>query len=96
MHIFVIPVAFSPRENEPEGRSFEERPSGDRFNAIVIPAKAGIHFAIVEKDQWIPAFAGMTILGSTLHLRVRVANHCRAPDANRPAPPCGRSSRSRG
>jgi len=25
----------------------------------VIPAKAGIHFATV-KDQWIPAFAGMT------------------------------------
>jgi hypothetical protein len=27
----------------------------------VIPAKAGIHFATV-KNQWIPAFAGMTIL----------------------------------
>ena len=26
----------------------------------VIPAKAGIHFATV-KNQWIPAFAGMTI-----------------------------------
>jgi hypothetical protein len=27
----------------------------------VIPAKAGIHLAAV-KSQWIPAFAGMTVL----------------------------------
>jgi hypothetical protein len=29
----------------------------------VIPAKAGIHFATV-KNQWIPAFAGMTNVAS--------------------------------
>jgi hypothetical protein len=28
---------------------------------FVIPAKAGIHFDAVEKAQWIPAFAGMTV-----------------------------------
>jgi hypothetical protein len=26
----------------------------------VIPAKAGIHFALALKSKWIPAFAGMT------------------------------------
>ena len=31
---------------------------------IVIPAKAGIHRATVSgADEWIPAFAGMTICG---------------------------------
>jgi hypothetical protein len=26
----------------------------------VIPAKAGIHVALMQKQRWIPAFAGMT------------------------------------
>jgi hypothetical protein len=26
----------------------------------VIPAKAGIHIALMQKRRWIPAFAGMT------------------------------------
>jgi hypothetical protein len=26
----------------------------------VIPAKAGIHFALLAEAKWIPAFAGMT------------------------------------
>jgi len=30
-----------------------------RSPLVVIPAKAGIHFASVN-NQWIPAFAGMT------------------------------------
>jgi hypothetical protein len=29
----------------------------------VIPAKAGIHFALMQKRRWIPAFAGMTAMG---------------------------------
>jgi hypothetical protein len=32
----------------------------------VIPAKAGIHFDLAVKAQWIPAFAGMTVGGFRL------------------------------
>jgi hypothetical protein len=34
------------------------------LHTIVIPAKAGIHSSeSSEADEWIPAFAGMTVLG---------------------------------
>jgi hypothetical protein len=33
----------------------------------VIPAKAGIHFDVRAKSQWIPAFAGMTVLPTVPH-----------------------------
>jgi hypothetical protein len=29
----------------------------------VIPAKAGIHFAVETESSWIPAFAGMMTVG---------------------------------
>jgi hypothetical protein len=35
-----------------------------RTPTAVIPAKAGIHFDLVAKAQWIPAFAGMTGWGN--------------------------------
>jgi hypothetical protein len=38
----------------------------------VIPAKAGIHVAPMQKRRWIPAFAGMTA-GKFKTLRERVA-----------------------
>jgi hypothetical protein len=31
-----------------------------RATIAVIPAKAGIHFALRAEAEWIPAFAGMT------------------------------------
>jgi hypothetical protein len=34
----------------------------DRFTPVVIPAKAGIHISVKRTaQQWIPAFAGMTV-----------------------------------
>ena len=46
------------RENEPEGRSFEERPSTNLATfvkkTIVIAAKAGIHFDIRQKANGFP------------------------------------------
>ncbi|MET0231128.1 MAG: hypothetical protein ABW186_09380 [Rhodanobacteraceae bacterium] len=30
--------------------------------SFVIPADAGIHFALARRSRWIPAFAGMTDL----------------------------------
>jgi hypothetical protein len=36
----------------------------------VIPAKAGIHVALVQKRRWISAFAGMTAVWITL-IRLR-------------------------
>jgi hypothetical protein len=44
-----LPKSCRPRENEPEGRSFEERPSGD-------PAS-------LSARRCIPACAGMTCIG---------------------------------
>jgi len=35
----------------------------DDASFTVIPAKAGIHFAVTRKSQWIPAFAAMTVRG---------------------------------
>ncbi|HET7301036.1 MAG TPA: hypothetical protein VFJ01_10355 [Oleiagrimonas sp.] len=29
--------------------------------SVVIPAKAGIHVAVMQDKKWIPAFAGMTV-----------------------------------
>jgi hypothetical protein len=37
----------------------EERDRGNDATIIVVPAKAGTHLA-TAKNQWIPAFAGMT------------------------------------
>ena len=49
------------------------------YTIAVIPAKAGIHFDLVARARWIPAFAGMTAAVGMATKRTSRANPAEEP-----------------